>query len=91
MDFALTPEHESLQRTLRAFFEKEAPHQVIAELDRAEQFPAELYQKMADIGLCGITIDAAYGGSGADEISICIVAEEMARAAACLVYAPPRR
>ncbi|HEY1278111.1 MAG TPA: acyl-CoA dehydrogenase family protein [Acidimicrobiales bacterium] len=87
MDFALTAEHEALQRTLRTFFEKEAPHSLIAELDREERFPTELYQKMADIGLCGVTIAEEYGGSAADEISVCIVAEEMARAAACLVYA----
>lgn len=87
MDFTITPEQEELQRMLRSFFEKEAPTHVIAELDRDERYPAEIYAKMADLGLCGITIDEQYGGSPADEISICIVAEEMARAGAALVYA----
>jgi len=35
----------------------------------------------------GAPIAEEYGGSPADEISLCIIAEEMARAAACLVYA----
>jgi alkylation response protein AidB-like acyl-CoA dehydrogenase len=87
VDFAIADEHVELRRTLRAFFETEAPNHVIAELDRAEEFPAELYAKMAALGLCGITIDEAYGGSPADEIALCIVGEEMARAGACLVYA----
>jgi alkylation response protein AidB-like acyl-CoA dehydrogenase len=87
VDFAISDEHVELQRTLRAFFEAEAPHRVIAELDRTEQFPAELYAKMAALGLCGITIEEKYGGSPADEISLCIIAEELARAGACLVYA----
>jgi alkylation response protein AidB-like acyl-CoA dehydrogenase len=87
VDFSVSDEHAALRRTLRAFFEKEAPNPVIAELDRTEQFPTELYAKLADLGLCGITIDEEYGGSRADEVAVCIVAEEMARAAACLVYA----
>lgn len=87
MDFTLSDEHRELQRMLRAFFEKEAPTHVIAELDREERYPAELYAKMADLGLCGMTIAEEYGGSPADELAACIVAEEMARAGACLVYA----
>ncbi|HVX20998.1 MAG TPA: acyl-CoA dehydrogenase family protein [Acidimicrobiales bacterium] len=87
MDFTVSAEHDELRRTLRGFFEKEAPTHVVAELDRAERFPAELYAKMADLGLCGVTIEEAYGGSAADGISLCIVGEEMARAAGCLVYA----
>ncbi|MGF7233545.1 MAG: acyl-CoA dehydrogenase family protein, partial [Frankia sp.] len=87
MDFQLSPEHQELQRTLRAFFEKEAPHELVMELDRQERYPAELYAKMAAIGLCGITIPEEYGGNPADEIALCIVAEEMSRASAALVYA----
>lgn len=87
MDFSLNDEHIELQRMLRSFFETEAPTHLISELDRNEEYPAELYAKMASLGLCGITIDEQYGGSPADEISICIVAEEMARAGAVLLYA----
>jgi alkylation response protein AidB-like acyl-CoA dehydrogenase len=87
MDFQLSPEHQELRRTLRAFFEKEAPHEVVMELDRQERYPAELYAKMAAIGLCGMTIPEEYGGNPADEIALCIVAEEMSRASAALVYA----
>src|SRR5450756_2828723 len=72
MDFQLSAEHQELRRTLRAFFEKEAPHELIMELDRNEQYPAELYAKMAAIGLCGITVPEEYGGNPADEIALCI-------------------
>jgi alkylation response protein AidB-like acyl-CoA dehydrogenase len=87
MDFAISDEHEALRDMLRRFFEKEAPIHVVAELDRTETFPTELYGKLAELGLCGMTIDEAYGGSPADELSLCIVAEEMARAAGHLIYA----
>jgi alkylation response protein AidB-like acyl-CoA dehydrogenase len=87
MDFQLSAEHQELSRTLRAFFEKEAPHEMVMELDRNEQYPAELYAKVAEIGLCGITIPEEYGGTPADEIALCIISEEMSRASAALVYA----
>jgi alkylation response protein AidB-like acyl-CoA dehydrogenase len=87
MDFQLSDEHQELRRTLRAFFEKEAPHELISELDRTEQYPAELYAKMAGLGLCGITIPEEYGGNPADEISLCIVSEEMSRASSALLGA----
>jgi alkylation response protein AidB-like acyl-CoA dehydrogenase len=87
MDFTLSDEHRQLQSTLRSFFEAEAPTHVISALDRNEEYPREIYAKMADLGLCGITIGEEYGGSPADELAVCIVAEEMGRAGACLVYA----
>lgn len=87
MDFTLTPEQQELRATLRAFFEKEAPIEVIARIDREERYPAEIYAKMAELGLCGIAISPEYGGTQLDEISICIVVEEMARAGASLCYA----
>jgi alkylation response protein AidB-like acyl-CoA dehydrogenase len=87
MDFQLSDEHQELRRTLRAFFEKVAPHDLVAELDRTETYPAEMYAKVAELGLCGITIPEEYGGSPADEISLCIVSEEMQRASGALVGA----
>ena len=87
MDFAVEPEHRQFQATLREFFEAEAPVHVVAEMDRAERFPTEIYAKMAEMGLCGLTFGEEYGGSGADEISICIATEEVARASASVAYA----
>ena len=58
---------------LRAFFEKEAPTNVVWQNDREERFPEEILQKMADLGLHGMCIDPAYGGNRLDEISVCIV------------------
>lgn len=87
MDFALSDEHADFQKTLRAFFEKEAPHEIVSDLDQREEYPADLYRKMADLGLCGIDIDEEYGGAGPDFLAACIVAEEMSRASAALVYA----
>ncbi|MFQ5516887.1 MAG: acyl-CoA dehydrogenase family protein [Acidimicrobiia bacterium] len=87
MDFIVSPEHEQFQAMLRSFFDTEAPTRVVAELDREERFPTEIYAKMAGMGLRGLTFDEKYGGSAADEISICIAAEEVSRASATIGYA----
>jgi alkylation response protein AidB-like acyl-CoA dehydrogenase len=87
MDFQLSAEHQELRRMLRAFFEKEAPHELIMQLDREERYPAEIYAKMAALGLCGMTIPEEYGGNPADEIALCILSEEMSRASAALLGA----
>src|ERR1051325_2567411 len=87
MEFTLTDEHVALRETLRRFFAKESPTDVVHELDRTETFPAETWRKMADLGLQGMTIPEEYGGTPRDEIGKCIVAEEMQRAAGHLCYA----
>lgn len=87
MDFALSDEHQALRANLRDFFEREAPIDVVAKHDRDEEFNQDLYRKAAQLGLCGIAISEQYGGSDADQISICIAVEEVARATAALAYA----
>src|SRR5713226_265937 len=87
MDFALAGEHEDLRATLRSFFARVAPTAVVAEYDRCEQFPQEIYEQMAKLDLCGVGFGSEYGGSKADELTTCIIAEEVARVSASLSYA----
>jgi len=87
MEFTLSDEHVALRETLRRFFAKESPTDVVHELDRTETFPTETYRKMADLGLCGMTIPEEFGGTPLDEIGKCIVVEEITRAAGHLGYA----
>ncbi|AXK32471.1 acyl-CoA dehydrogenase [Streptomyces armeniacus] len=87
MDFTISTEHQQLRETLRAFFEAEAPVEEVARYDREEEFNTELYRKAAGLGLCGMAFGEEYGGSAADQISLCIAVEEVARASAALAYA----
>lgn len=87
MDFALSDEQRQFRKTLRTFFAEVAPIAVIAEIDRSETFPADIYRRMAEIGLTGMGLPEGYGGTPADEITMCIVIEEIARAGASLSYA----
>ena len=78
MDFELTPDQKLLKETVARFVdEKVAP--LAAEIDRDERFPEETFRAMADMGLFGITVPEAYGGSGGDFLSCVLVMEELAR------------
>ncbi len=78
MDFNLTSEQEMLRASVREFAEGEiAPK--CEELDEKEEFSYDLTQKMANLGLFGVTIDPKYGGQGMDYLSYIIIVGELAR------------
>ena len=78
MNFDLSPEHELIRDTVRAFArERVAP--VAEELDRESRFPVELVREMAALGLMGIPIPERYGGSGGDTVSYAVAIEELTR------------
>ncbi|OYU45761.1 MAG: acyl-CoA dehydrogenase [Burkholderiales bacterium PBB4] len=62
----LTHEHLEIQKTLKRFIDTEInPH--VEEWEAAEMFPAhEVFKKMGQLGLLGLTKPEAYGGSGLD-------------------------
>ncbi|CBL44654.1 acyl-CoA dehydrogenase [gamma proteobacterium HdN1] len=72
-----TQEHEELRRTVRNFVEKEInPH--VEEWEENGPFPAhELFKKMGDLGLLGVTKPEKYGGMGLDYSYGLVVAEEL--------------
>ncbi|OGG54178.1 MAG: butyryl-CoA dehydrogenase [Candidatus Handelsmanbacteria bacterium RIFCSPLOWO2_12_FULL_64_10] len=78
MDFTLTPDHESIRDTARAFCRRELlPH--VRDWDRAQQFPREVLPKMAAEGLLSVCIPRRYGGLGRDYLSLGLVSEELER------------
>jgi cyclohexanecarboxyl-CoA dehydrogenase len=78
MDFAFSPEHEELSRTLRAFAKKElAPRS--GHWDKTGEFPWDVWRGMGELGLLGLRAPAAYGGQEADLLTAGIAMEEIAR------------
>ena len=78
MNFDLSPEHELIRDTVRAFaLEKVAP--VAEELDREHRFPYDLVEELASLGLMGIPVPEEWGGAGADTLSYAIAIEELTR------------
>ena len=83
----LTEEQRQIRETLRAFFEKEAPFEVVADLDRNERYPAETLAKMGELGLWGLAVEESYGGTPADARTRCLIVEEIQRAGSTFGYA----
>lgn len=79
MDFQYTEEQSELQRAVRELAKKEiVPH--AAEWDDKEQFPAEVIEKLGELGFLGVIFPEEYGGGGMSYVDYSIVVEELARA-----------
>ncbi|GAB4010725.1 acyl-CoA dehydrogenase family protein [Nocardioides ultimimeridianus] len=74
-------DHESFRQTLRSFIEAEVvPH--YDEWFQAGIVPRELYGKLADLGIFGISVPEEYGGAGLDSHKFTAIQyEETSRAA----------
>jgi isovaleryl-CoA dehydrogenase len=55
-----------------------------AEIDRENRFPADLWRRMGDIGLLGITVEEQYGGTAMGYLAHVIAMEEISRASAAV-------
>jgi isovaleryl-CoA dehydrogenase len=81
LDFDLGETVEALRAQVAAFAADEiAPR--AAEIDRSNQFPADLWRKLGDLGLLGITVEEEYGGAGMGYLEHVVAMEEISRASA---------
>jgi alkylation response protein AidB-like acyl-CoA dehydrogenase len=71
-----------LRAMLQRFVAEEMPPEQVRLWDREHRFPPELFRKLADLGVCGVTIDSAYGGQGEDLVAAVAIIEELCRAGA---------
>ncbi|HET7686916.1 MAG TPA: acyl-CoA dehydrogenase [Candidatus Limnocylindria bacterium] len=79
MDFALSPQHEEIRRTVRDFADRRiAP--VADELERKGEFPMEIIREAAGLGLLGVPYPEEIGGTGLDSLAYAITVEELSRA-----------
>ncbi|HUW39071.1 MAG TPA: isovaleryl-CoA dehydrogenase [Rhodocyclaceae bacterium] len=81
LNHGLGEDIEALRDTVKAFADKEiAPR--AAEIDRSNEFPAELWRKLGDLGLLGLTADEEYGGTNLGYLAHIVAMEEISRASA---------
>jgi isovaleryl-CoA dehydrogenase len=81
LDFDLGEDIALLRDTVRDFAQTEiAPR--AAEIDRSDQFPMDLWRKLGDLGVLGVTAGEAYGGAGLGYLAHMVAMEEISRASA---------
>ena len=81
LNFGLGEEIDMLRDAVAGFAAEEiAPR--AAEIDATNTFPDDLWKKMGELGLLGITVDEEYGGSGMGYLAHMVAMEEISRASA---------
>src|SRR5215470_19699961 len=79
LDFALGEDIDMLRRTVQSFAAVEIARRA-AEIDRSNQFPSDLWRKMGDLGLLGITVEEEHGGTNMGYLAHIVAMEEISRA-----------
>ncbi len=77
-EFKFTEEQNMLREMVRDFCNNEIKP-IAKKIDEDEKIPRELINKLAEIGVLGVSFPEEYGGSGFGEVGYCISQEEIAR------------
>ncbi len=81
MYFADEPDHIiQLRDNLRRFVSREAPREKRQTWRDAQTFPRDVFAKLAELGVCGLTVPEEFGGLGQDWVAATAVIEELCRA-----------
>lgn len=78
LEFEFTEEQKMLRETVRDFVDNDLKPRA-NQIDRDESIPADIIQKIRDLGFLGVAFPAEYGGSGFGEVGYCILQEEIGR------------
>ena len=79
MNFAEDDHIRQLRESLGRFIEREMPRSAASRWDRENFFPRDVFDKLARLGVMGLTVPEAYGGAGRDIVATMVVIEELSR------------
>ncbi len=83
LNFDLGETADMLRDSVRSFASDEVAPRA-ADIERANDFPADLWRKMGDLGVLGITVEEEYGGAGMGYLEHAVAVEELSRASAAV-------
>ncbi|WP_281685072.1 isovaleryl-CoA dehydrogenase [Thalassobaculum salexigens] len=79
LNFDLGETADMMRDSVRSFSADQiAPR--AAEIDRENTFPHDLWRKMGEVGVLGVTVGEEYGGAGMGYLEHCVAMEEISRA-----------
>ena len=83
LNFDLGETADMLRETVHDFAKTEISP-CAAEIDETNEFPRDMWRKLGDMGLLGITVEEAYGGAGMGYLEHVVAMEEISRASASI-------
>lgn len=86
LSFELTDEQQLFRSSLRALVDRELSKDYCREVEARETFPRDLWDRISAAGLHGIAIPEELGGQGGGIVEQAIVAEELSRTLAGLIW-----
>src|SRR5262245_39627788 len=82
MDFGLSEDQVLLKDTIKRFLGEQCPSTRVRTIMESESgHDAGLWQRLAELGLPGLIVPAAYVGSGLELLDLAIAAEDLGSAA----------
>ena len=81
LDHSLGETIDIVRQTVRDFSAREIVPRA-QEIDQSNEFPQDLWPKLGDLGLLGVTVPEGYGGAGLGYLAHAVVMEEISRGSA---------
>ncbi len=79
MNYDESEQTRLLRDTLRRFLDKELPRDLARRLDEEAKYSSEIFARLCELGVTGLTVPEEYGGTGIDILSAIVVIEELAK------------